>query len=92
MTSQLPCCLHIWFDAVKARAADLKQKGHIVMGVMKMGNTVPRAGLEPTSLTFRASVLPLHNVGSLMSLLYPHLPAYATACLRGQCRPLLVLH
>ena len=23
-----------------------------VMGVMKMGNTVPRAGLEPTSLAF----------------------------------------
>ena len=34
-----------------------------VVGMMKMGNTVPRAGLEPTSLTFRASVLPLHHVG-----------------------------
>ena len=29
----------------------------IVMGVMKKGNTVPRAGLEPKSLAFRASVL-----------------------------------
>ena len=34
-----------------------------VVGVMKMGNTVPRAGLEPTSLAFRASVLHLHHVG-----------------------------
>ena len=36
---------------------------HIVMGVMKMGNTMHRAGLEPTSLAFRASELPLHHVG-----------------------------
>ena len=35
----------------------------IVVGVMKMGNTVPRVGLEPTSLAFWASVLPLHHVG-----------------------------
>ena len=35
----------------------------IVMGVMKMGSTVPRAGLEPRSLAFRASVLPLHHIG-----------------------------
>ena len=34
-----------------------------VMRVMKMGNIVPRAGLEPTSLAFRASVPPLHHVG-----------------------------
>ena len=34
-----------------------------VMGVMKMGNIVPRVGLEPISLAFRTSVLPLHNVG-----------------------------
>ena len=32
-----------------------------VMGVMKMGNTVPRGGLEPTSLAFWASVLPFHH-------------------------------
>ena len=31
-----------------------------VMGVMKIGNTVPRVGLEPTSLAFWAIVLPLH--------------------------------
>ena len=28
-----------------------------VMGVMKMGNVVPRAGIEPTSIALRASVL-----------------------------------
>ena len=44
------------------------------VGVMKMGNIVPRAGLEPTSLVFQASVPPLHHVGSLMSPLYPHPP------------------
>ena len=27
------------------------------MGVMKMGNIVPRVGIEPTSLAFRTSVL-----------------------------------
>ena len=34
-----------------------------VMGVMKMGNTMFKAGLKPTSLASRASVLPLHHVG-----------------------------
>ena len=29
----------------------------IVVGEMKMGNTVPRAGIEPMSLEFQASVL-----------------------------------
>ena len=31
--------------------------GTSVMGLMKMGNIVPRAGIEPTYLTFWASVL-----------------------------------
>ena len=52
-----------------------------------MGNTVPKAGFKPTSLAFRASVLPLHHIGSLMSPLYPRLPVYAAPCLRGQCNP-----
>ena len=56
------------------------------MGVIKMGNTVPRVGIEPTSHAFRASVLPLHHVGSLMSALHPHLPVYDDPYLRGQCR------
>ena len=34
-----------------------------VVGAMKMGNTMPRAELEPTSLAFWASVLPLHHIG-----------------------------
>ena len=38
-----------------------------VVGVMKMGNIVPRAGIEPTSLVFPASVLLLHHIGSGMS-------------------------
>ena len=48
-----------------------------LMGVMKMGNTVHRAGNEPTSLAFQASVLPLHHVSYLMSPLYKRLPGYA---------------
>ena len=40
------------------------------VGVMKIGNIVPRTGIELTSLAFRASVLSLHHVSSLMSLLY----------------------
>ena len=50
---------------------------------MKMGNTVPRTGVEPTSLAFWASMLPLHHRGSLMSPLYPRPPVCATACLRS---------
>ena len=61
------------------------------MDVMKMGKIVPKAGLEPTSRAFQASVLPLHNVGSLMLLLYPRPPVYVVLCLRGQCR-LLHMH
>ena len=38
-----------------------------VIGVVKMGNIVPRAGLEPMSVALWASVLPLHHIGSLMS-------------------------
>ena len=58
------------------------------VGVMKMGKIVARVGIEPTSLAFRASVLPLHHIGSLMLPLYPHLPVYVALCLRGQCRQL----
>ena len=57
-----------------------------VVRVTKMGNIVSRVGIEPTSLVFQASVLPLHNVMSdtLMSILYPYPPVYAAPCLRGQ--------
>ena len=59
-----------------------------VMGVMKMGNIVPRVEIKLTSLAFQASLLPLHHVGSLMLSLYPRLPVYASPCLRlrGQCK------
>ena len=53
------------------------------MGVIKMGNIVPRVGLKPTSHESWASVLPFHHVGSLMSAIYPHLPVYAAPCLRS---------
>ena len=43
--------------------AHFQRISHIyVVGVMKMGNIVPRVGLEPTSVAFRASVLPLHHL------------------------------
>ena len=51
-----------------------------VMGVMKIGNTVPRVGLKPTSLAFRSRVLPSHHIGFLMS------PVYVALCLSGQFR------
>ena len=60
--------------------------GFIVVGVMKMGNTVSRVGLEPASRAFWASVLLLHHIDSLMSPLYSHRPVYVALCLRCQCR------
>ena len=41
------------------------------MSVTKMGNTVPRTGLETTSLAFRASVLP-HRPLSLYGVMVAH--------------------
>ena len=61
-----------------------------VVGRMKMGNIVARAGLKPTSLAVRANVLPLHHVGSLLSPLYPCPPVYVTPYLRVQCRLLQI--
>ena len=63
---------------------------YIVVGVMKMGNTVLRVGLEARSLVFRASVLPLHYVGSPMLPLYPRPPVLCVCvdpCLRGTLVP-----
>ena len=57
--------------------------------VVKMGNIVPRAGIEPISLAFWVSVLILRHIGSLMSPLYPCLPVCAVPCPRGQCSLLL---
>ena len=55
-------------------------------GVIKMGNTVPRAGLEPTSLACQASVLPLHHIGFPDVTTIPTLICLAAPYLRGQCR------
>ena len=49
-----------------------------VEGVTKMGNIVPRAEIEPTSLAFQASVLPLYHVCSLISPLYPYMQLLAS--------------
>ena len=62
-----------------------------VADVKKMWNIVPRVGIEPTCLAFRASLLPLHHIRSVVSPLSPRLPVYAAPCLRGQ-RRLLVVH
>ena len=57
-----------------------------VVGTMKMGNIVPKAGIEPTYLTFWAIVLPIHHLGYLMSQLCSRLPIYVSPCLTCQCK------
>ena len=54
------------------------------MDTTKMGNIVPRAGIEPASLAFQASVLPckLPDVTTI-----PMPTCDAAPCLRDQCRP-----
>ena len=59
-----------------------------VMGVMKMGNIVPRSGIRLTSLAFQASVLTitpprLPDVPTMLTT------TYVAPCLRGQCTLLL---
>ena len=65
------------------------------MGVMKMGNILPRAELEPTSLAFWASVLLQCAYYSVLitpyklpdvTTIYPRPSVYAAPCLSGQCR------
>ena len=64
----------------------------IVVGVMKMGNIVPRAGIEPISLAFQVSVLnispPRLSDVTTLTMLFVHVAHY----LRGQCRPLHLPH
>ena len=56
---------------------------HIVVGVMNIENIAHRAGIEPTSLAFRASVVTI----SPPSLpLYPRLLVYAAHCVKGVCK------
>ena len=45
-----------------------------------MGNILPRAGLETTSLAFQARVLPLHHIGSMMSPGYPGVCVCVSVC------------
>ena len=56
-------------------------KGNLFIIFIGMGVTKIE-GLEPTSLSFRVSVLPLHHIGSLTSPLYPHPLVYEAPCLR----------
>ena len=63
-----------------------------VVGVVKMGNTVPRMGHESSPLEFWAIGLPLNHLGSMMSSLYPRLPVYAAPCLTGRYRLLTISH
>ena len=57
-----------------------------VMGVMKMGNLVPRAEIECTSLAFRASVLSITPSGHRdVTILLTPMPT-CLCNLRGQCR------
>ena len=57
-----------------------------VMGMMKLGNIVPRGGIEPTYLSLWASVLTITPLGFLIPTSYPRLLVYAVLCLRGQYR------
>ena len=45
-----------------------------VVGEMKIGNIVPRAGTKPTFLAFQANV---YHIGSMMSPLFSCIPVYA---------------
>ena len=51
----------------------------IVVGVMKTGNIVPTVEMQPTSLTFRASMLPLQHIGSMMSYTHAYLSVWLLA-------------
>ena len=48
----------------------------------KIVNIVPRAGIKLTSLAIHPSVLPLHDIGPVMSPICTCLPVYAAPCLR----------
>ena len=38
-----------------------------VIGATKMGNTLPTMGFKPAHLAFRANVLPVHLIDSVMT-------------------------
>ena len=78
-------CVYAYLDAID-NAVSCHGR---VMGVIKMGNTVPRVGLKPTSSALWASVLLLHHAGfpEVTTIVRPTCVCVAP-CLRGQCRPL----
>ena len=51
-----------------------------VVGVMKIGNSVSRVGLEPPTLAFQASVLPLHHYYTHAHLSMQLLASGVSAC------------
>ena len=61
------------------------------MGVTKMGNIMPRAGIESTSLAFQASVLKLHHVGLPDVTTIPILPIYAAPLPRRSVQPITIV-
>ena len=62
------------------------------MGVMKMANTVPKAGTEPVSLAFRASVLLIITPSRPVDISTLPTPTDSLSeTVRGQCS-LLALH
>ena len=66
--------------------------GTSVVAVLKMGNVAHRAGIEPTSPAFLASVLTITLPRIPDTPPYPCLPPYAAPCLRDQCRLLHLNH
>ena len=63
VTGLIKLTLKLFYPEKKKK---LNEGINIVVGLMKIGNIVPRVGLEPTSLSFQTSVLPLHHIGSLI--------------------------
>ena len=53
-------CSHVLLKAKYLSPSSPNDIIIIVVGVIKMGNIVPRAGLEHTSLAFLGSLLPLY--------------------------------
>ena len=57
----------------------------VVEGMMKVGNILPREGIEPAPLAFRASMLTITPTRVPVVIMLAS-PAYAARCRRGQSR------
>ena len=53
---------------------------------MKVGNIAPRAGIEPTSFAYVATVLTITPPRIPDVIKFPYTPVYAAPCLGSQCR------